>query len=406
MDDGEWLEGAMQSMGRPQTSPLSLKEQYGNSTFRLPLTKSQEKRRCKFGTLSAPLLPAQHSHDVSTWYSTTSSAHDGFVSQGRALWKPLASTWRDWETDEFGPLRKNADEGKVWINGTVPHWKKASGLRKQSVLEHELTWAWYRMCRHAKHPQRDAVGDPHLPHDQVVNKMSHGTKNMFCFWRDLKPPFQVIEVRRLHNEPEAGQHVDGDMFEVEYQCAIDYVSERLWNEKSDAGTFDNRIHSTALIRIPNGFPKRRPISLISWGKPSLNWIPPDDRDELVDAPKPRIDPGVWMPIADELGCRAKDPRFAKIRRAVTNCKSHHEIKVNPLEKLMLGPHASLARLAKCTESVAGAPGTDSGEMAISDLRRPPQAFKPPAPTDSAVQKKKMRHHRVFTAAAGFVKYAG
>merc|ERR1712176_1431225 len=120
---------------------------------------------------------------------------------------------------------------------------------------------YYRMRRHAKHPQRKEVGDPALPQHSVVEAMRYGTENQFQFWRDLRPPFQIMEVRRLTGEPESGQHPDGDLFEVVYQCGIDYCAERLWNLNSDAGTFNNKVHGSAQVRTPNGFPKKRPISI-------------------------------------------------------------------------------------------------------------------------------------------------
>ena len=41
--------------------------------------------------------------------------------------------------------------------------------------------------------------------------------------------------------------------DVVYECGIDFRHERMWNEKSDAGTFNNKIHSTAKVRIPDGY---------------------------------------------------------------------------------------------------------------------------------------------------------
>lgn len=334
---------------------------------------------------SAPLLAASQSPLTSTWHS---SSH-GFSSSGRSLWRPLGSTWRDWQADEFGdPLRKNVDDGSAFVHGCVPHWSKQSTMRKHHVLEHELTWAYYRMSRHSSHPQRKEVGDPHLPQADVVEAMRHGRDNRFQFWRDLRPPFQVMEVNRLVNEPGAGSHPDGDLFEVVFQCGIDYVSERLWGQKSDAGTFSNKAVTSTRVRIPNGYPCQRPITIVSWGKPTLNWNPHHEKDDDGNLLKPIVvDPNKWMPISDELKQRADHPRFAGCREAIKRAKSHRPIEVEPLQKLLLGPHCTLTKTAKLSKLHDKANSTGM--------------------LDATPGKKvKKRAHCIFTSAAGFVRYAG
>lgn len=334
---------------------------------------------------TAPLLGASQSPLTSTWHSSSQGLT---ASSGRSMWRPLASTWRDWQTDEFGdPLRKNSDDGSEFVHGCVPHWSKQSTVRKHSVLEHDLTWAYYRMARHSAHPQRKEVGDPHLPQAAVVEAMRHGRENRFQFWRDCRPPFEVLEVNRLVNEPSAGHHPDGDLFEVIFQCGIDYNSERLWGQKSDAGSFDNKATTSARVRIPNGFPKQRPITIKSWGSPSLNWVQHREKDEDGNLLKPVIvDPSKWMPISDELGQRADHPRFAMCREATKRAISNRPIQVEPLQKLLLGPHSSLQKTAKLTKMNDKAKST--GEL------------------DYTPSRNKKRSHRIFTAAAGFVRYAG
>lgn len=270
-------------------------------------------------------------------------------------------------------------------------------MRKLNVLEHELTWAYYRMRRHHAHPHRAEVGDPSLPPEHVVEAMRHGKGNQFNFWRDIRPPFNVAAVKRLHEEASAGQHPDGDLFEVIFQCGIDYVSERLWGLKSDGGTFNNRITSSARVRIPDGFPRKRPITIVSWGSPQLNWQPSNETDDEGNASRPSIDPAKWMPISDELQQRADLPRFAGCREATKRADSRKGFEVSPVQKLLLGPHASLPKLAACDKDLGNLSAT-SREAAAARLVEEGLPVPPP--------KVKPRQHRIFTAAAGFVHYAG
>jgi len=317
---------------------------------------------------------------------------------GRSLWKPLGSSWRDWDSDEFGPLRKNADDASAFIDGCIPHWAKGTSMRKNNNIAHQFNFAYYRMKRHSTHPERKKVGDPALPPQNVVGPMRSGKNNQFQFWRDLRPPFSIIEVRRVADEPHAGAHPDGDLHEVVYECGIDYTCERLWNTKSVSGTFDNRVHSTAQVRIPDCFPKERPISILSWGEPKLNWSPADDSDNDGNLLRPlTIDPSKWMPIADELQQRADLPRFAGCRAATKRADSRRGIQVKPLQKLLLGPHTSLAKLAACDQTLTNASPAAMEAAAMKHLEEtgtfPPKKIRP-------------RQHCIFTAAAGFVKYAG
>lgn len=333
---------------------------------------------------TAPLLGASHSPLTSTWHSA--SRGSSVCPGSRSLWKPLGSTWRDWQADQFGQtLRTNSDDGSAFVHGCVPHWGRDGNMRTHSVLCHELSWAYYRMSRHSSHPQRKEVGDPHLPQADVVEAMRHGRENRFNFWRDLRPPFEVIEVKRLSHEPGAGNHPEGDLFEVVFQCGIDYVSERLWGQKSDAGTFNNKAVSSAKVRIPNGFPNKRPITIVSWGQPTLNWTPQHDKDDDGNLVKPiSVNPDKWMPIADELHQRADHPRFAHCREATKRAKSNRPLQVDKQQKLLLGPHSnSLSRLGKLEHK--------SGEEEV---------------ILGGAKKVKPRSHCIFTAAAGFVRYAG
>lgn len=306
------------------------------------------------------------------------------------MWQALGTTWRSRDKDDFGAsVRKNADEANAFADGCVPNWNQMH-IRKNRILEHELTWAYYRMKRHGLHPMRKDVGDPHMPPECLAEKMRYGSENKFQFWRDCRPPFIVRSVRRIANGPDSGHHPDGDLFKVTYQCGIDYCGERLWNLKSEAGTFDNLIQGVARIRIPDEFPKIRKFTIESWGQPSLNsthWEKPDEDEETVPGPT-MVDPNVWMPISQELDTSPGLPRFAGCREATRKAVSNRPVKMPPLQKLLLGPDKSVGKFAAASPPRVAPDPADAGGMT-------------PSP-----QKKKHREHRIFTAAAGFVRYHG
>jgi len=347
-------------------------------------------RHSKLGaSRSAPLLGAPAPAHTMTWYSTGSTAGTTSRSRGgSSIWRPLGDTWRETE--------KGSDASE-YINGRVPHWGKGSLMRKAGCLEHELTWAYYRMRRRARHPQREEtrtsqreeVGDPYLPDTDVVAAMRQGTENKFKFWDYLKPPFDVVDVKRVDD----GQtrHPDGEFFDVTYECGIDFVSERLWGQKQVGGTFDNKIHGVAKVRIPDKYPKVRPIHILSWGRPVLNWKPEEDLERVA-----QVDPSHWSPIGDQLTVRANHPRLAQCRDAAhkafkatltrSTTLSQSQIDVPSPQRDLPSPHASLPRLADAARSAGegrAAAGAGGGES-----------------------KPKQRQHRIWTQAAGFVTYNG
>lgn len=268
-------------------------------------------------------------------------------------------------------------------------------MRKNNALEHELSFAYLRMKRHMTHPHRKEVGDPTLPPENVVVEMRSGRNKHFLFWRDLRPPFFVLDVLRVPDTGASVGHPEGDLHEVTYECAIDYHGERLWKTKSDNSTFDNKVHGKAMVRIPDGWPRRRPIIILSWGTPALNWSPSDEVDNEGNSVRPKtLDPKFWMPIADELGQRPDLPRFGKCRDAMRRADSRRGTQTKPLQKLLLGPHAGLAKMAK-TQDLNGMSPTSRAAAAarLLDAPFPPITAKP-------------RQHCIYTAAAGFVRYAG
>lgn len=327
-----------------------------------------------------------------SWHDRTSPSNSRMSTASRSLWSPLGSTWRDRENDEHGsPLKRNADDLSAFVDGCVPNWSRCHHVRKAHMLEHHLTWAWYRMKRHDQHPGRTSVGDPYLPLDCVVEPMRSGSGNRFSFWRDLKPPFSVNAVKRCPKELEdMTKHPDGDLYFVSYNCAIDYVSERLWGENTDAGTFDKKISGIAKIRIPEGFPTRnRDLVLVEdWGRPRLNGVLSDmvDGDGSPMTEK-YVDPDKWMPISEFLELRPGMPRFAACREATHQAHRREDKRkegdVLPMQKMLLGVHATLPKLAASANASCESTNVASG-----------------------ASPKKKRQHRIFTSAAGFVSYTG
>lgn len=346
-----------------------------------------------FRTTSVPMLPAPTSTHATTWRC-----------RGQPVWRsnswaPLGGTFRDWDsaggnwqaedgTWKTSRVRKDADDGGPYINGCVPHWGKQSQTRNRGVLEHELSWAYYRMQRHINHPQRKQVGDPYLPGTSVVQEMRSGFGGRFQFWRDLRPPFHLPELpRRIQEDklPPGVKHPDGELYEITYECAIAYDAERKWNTQSDGGTFDNKMRGVAQVRLPENFPKVRPMLIVSWGNPTLNPVPTDAVENTA------VDPSKWMSISEELGLRADNPRFAQVRELTRRAHSRKDFHMPPLQKVLLGPHPSLARLAKTMEA-EGDPATHTSNRKGHGVPE----VKPP----------KMRKHRMWTQAAGFVGYNG
>lgn len=357
---------------------------------------------------SAPMIPAQHSSTTSTWYTGPSLAS----SPSKQHWKALGSTWRDWDADMISRGQsRDANNKKDFIHGCVPNWQGQGTLRMKNLLEHELSWAYYRTRRHAGHPLREEVGET-LDPKHVVGPMRSGG-NIFQFWRDLRPPFAVLEVTRASHQKQevldaTGRHQphpDGDLFYVTYECAIEYFGERLWGLKSDGGTFNNKVHGNAQVRIPLDFPEGNHLRVASWGTPVVNWTPKDDKDPLVE-PKTAVDPMIWMPIAEELGTRPSIKKLSSCREQSRLASRKADafrkrgIQVPELQKLLLGPHADLPKLANAEHRQA---------LGLPDAKRPMTG--PVTPVTAGLPNARMtstgpRKHRIYTASSGFVSYAG
>lgn len=396
----EFLEG---TLSRPQSASSNPSANEFNRYGRASTPMAAWTTRKTPMAASAPLMRRNLSESslVKTWYSKSPAHSEATLrmSPSGQSWKPLGSDWRDNDfafsaEGELISVRPNVDEGGEFASGCVPRWNRDAELRLRSVVEHDLTWAYNRMKRHPNHVLRKEVGDPFLPNEDVLAQMRYPNKR-FKFWSDLRPPFYVSELRR---DAEASfGHPEGEIYHVVYECGIEYCAERMWNEKTVNGTFDNKIHGTATVRLPDGFPKRRHMVILSWGKPKLNWSPADDlpegernkrKDRHKEGEDTIIDPDTWMPIADELKLRPDHPRLARAREVTRRTKTQTGIEVAPTQKVLIGRHPSLRT---CVKHIGG---HEASKQTASDGSK------------AMVPKKAPRQFCIYTAAAGFVKYAG
>lgn len=363
---------------------------------------------------SAPMMYyAGASPQASTWYATGS----GPMPVKKTCWRPLGATWREWESMDHnagsrgtpvpGSRGGGIDDRRGYVDGTVPHWGKEVGIRVKGLLEHELTWAYYRMRRHEKHPQRKAVGEFLAP-DALNEKMRFGVGTQFQFWRDLRPPFSVLQASRVDNGQDSldstqmakACHPDGELYDIQYECAIEYFAEHLMGISSDAGTHNNKVCGIAQVRIPNNFPHKRPLHILSWGQPTLN--PPDDMGK---GNKKGVAPEESLPIATELGISPQSDRMQRCIKACKEAQSRIEkrklqVKVPELQRLLLGPHASLPRLAKM-EADKAAQAEMSKDIAELAGRSSASSI-----GGNTADPQRVRRHRIFTPAVGFVSYNG
>eukprot|EP00913_Durusdinium_trenchii_P004277 g3965.t1 len=164
---------------------------------------------------------------------------------------PLASAYRDVDEVRNAAVKDSLDK-RDFIDGTVPNWSKDSVMRMKGMLEHLISWTYYHIQRDEDHPQRKEVGEFLDPKNLPVALRSGAAR--FRFWRDLRPPFQVVQVTRSSDalgkwrdvdQQDTKLHPDGELFYVTYVCPLAHHVERAWNLKSDAGTFDNKVHGIA-----------------------------------------------------------------------------------------------------------------------------------------------------------------
>lgn len=184
----------------------------------------------------------------------------------------------------------------------------------------------------------------------------------FRFWNDCRPPFYIIKLERIDEGDKIGgraKHADGVLFNVTYECGIDYATERAYSVTSEGGTFDNTIHGVAKIRIPDEYPKKR-LVFLSWGHPVLGFTPQDEKKK--------------QPSVGDL----KGPEPEQLAAPVAAWSSPSAARGRPTKKAMLGAQVSLPRLAEMEDN--------------------PLASKTPIG--------RKREHRLYTSAAGFVRYVG
>eukprot|EP00971_Amphidinium_carterae_P148971 2953458-Amphidinium_carterae.3 len=235
-------------------------------------------------------------------------------------------------------------------------------MRTKATLAHELTWAFYRLQRHAVIPQAD----------DFVFLPSH----RFNFWRDLRPPFIVTEVYRvIQDQAEAtisgdpnDEHPDGVLHDVTYYSAMDYASEHMAGMVSGGGTFDNRVRGVAKVRIPRRFPQVRPVHILSWGRPVLNWTAEDEESDSDDD--------------------------------VAATKNRHEVHKH------LKKHTAQDRVLKVTPVKHGLlPNMDAHiKASVKSAAAAGAMFDELSSKRKGAGGNERRPHRVYTASAGFVEY--
>lgn len=281
-------------------------------------------------------------------------------------------------------------DGSAYVNGCLPQWGVESTIRVKSAIEHELTWAYYRMRRHPEHPVRKDISQQFPPTEmQGVS-----------FWQDLRPPFVVRKVHLAKQGTEDLKnlhHPDGDLYHVTYECGLDYVGERKFDTMPGSSSFDNKVHGVAAVRFSNHFPTKRQFRFLSWGRPVCVRSPGqageaeahEEREVAV------VDSKIWNPLAKELGERADSDRMNRVHSEV---RSMHRKSLAsgpaPLEqtnekRAIMGTHTGLQAFLKAkTQDIA----KSSRQIGLDTL-----------PHEKKI---KMREHRICTSAGGFLKYHG
>ncbi|CAL1138155.1 unnamed protein product [Cladocopium goreaui] len=151
---------------------------------------------------SAPLLHSTAAPSVASWY--TKGAATGTTNRA---WKALGSAYRD--VDELrNATVEDASDRRDFIDGLVPNWSKDTVMRMKGMLEHLITWTYYHIQRDENHPQRKEVGEFLDPKNVPIALRSGAAR--FRFWRDLKPPFQVVQVTRSSDALGKWRDVDAE----------------------------------------------------------------------------------------------------------------------------------------------------------------------------------------------------
>jgi len=236
---------------------------------------------------------------------------------------------------------------------------------------------------------RIAVGQNSLAKENVPSALrGHPPDHLFQlipggfnFWRDLRPPFSVISVRRLE-----GPAKDGERYAVTYECDVDYHTEYCSTAEN---TYDVKIHGEAELIIPDNYPVTRSLQILDWGTPKMNWTP--TKDEMANIEDHRAPWTIWQPLANELKERPTARRFQTISvpdnlKRGTMAKTE-DVSIDPVAKALLGRH-DFNKLHKTIHSVPG------------------KGKERPSSQGSGAGDKPRRRFIVFTASAGFVPYEG
>jgi hypothetical protein len=253
------------------------------------------------------------------------------------------------------------------------------------------------MRRHEDHPLRIAVGQHNLPTTDICSALRDKTTNGFNFWRDLRPPFNVIGVRRLE-----GSSSEGEQYTLVYECDVDFRTEHCNHASLQEGsTFDVKIHGEAVVLLPDKYPESRSIQILDWGIPKLNWTPKPDEQAQQQDHRPAWT--VWQPLAKELNERPTAKRFKTIQVPDNlkrkTCAQTTDVSADPLSKVLLGRHDFNKLHKSMNTPVGGKRGS------ISNLKGKARRSMSESPGPETSPKPR-RRHIVFTAAAGFVPYEG
>lgn len=299
---------------------------------------------------------------------------------------PLGQTWS--RTGDWSPERSFTGEGDSFIAGAVPFWSKGRQCRKKVHIEHDLSWLYVRTKRHQEHPLHIAQNS--LPKVDIPAALRNNppadaestafkTPGGFSFWRDLRPPFQVISVRRLDRPTK-----EGERYAVTYKCDVDFHTE---HSMCAENTYDVKIHGEATVILPDRYPETRTIQILDWGHPKMNWTP-----KPTEMATKGVQPAwsTWQPLAKELSERPTARRFQTIqvpdslRRGT--CAVTEDVTIDPVAKALLGRHD----FNKLHRTIHGkGKGRPSSQPAGGETSDKPR-----------------RRMIVFTASAGFVPYEG
>eukprot|EP00397_Hematodinium_sp_SG-2012_P034980 GEMP01037572.1.p1 GENE.GEMP01037572.1~~GEMP01037572.1.p1 ORF type:complete len:246 (+),score=19.54 GEMP01037572.1:155-892(+) len=156
-------------------------------------------------------------------------------------------------------FRPHTSQSKL-CNQRRPH---TTQLRTLACLSREFHKAWSDCVNRPDHPGRKNI--EHMSSDAICTDLRDGT---FDFWRDLVPPFQIASIVK----DDARSTVDDHYYKVLYMCGLDYRSERAIFRGKESSTFDSRLCSVALIRLPPRY-HGKGLRIINWGSPSLNGTP-------------------------------------------------------------------------------------------------------------------------------------